>query len=271
MKSSSPLFLLLFFHIISFSQTELKIYELNVENGYIIYANNKESCPVSVEFNFNLKNLKSSKGEVNIFVIPAQTKKFEVTKLELIQNHKAYGFNYETTYTIGNHFLKETSSTFNYDLPFPTNKSYSILQGYDGEFSHQNKNALDFDMAIGSEILAIRDGVIIKVVDNNNRSCPTSSCSRFNNYIVIYHADGSFAEYAHIKYKGATVSKGQKIKKGDIIAYSGNTGWSSGPHLHLEVFMQNIHARKTLPVKFRINDGKNSFHLKKENTYLRSY
>jgi murein DD-endopeptidase MepM/ murein hydrolase activator NlpD len=271
MQNSFLFLVFLFITLTSFAQKGLKVYDEKTENGYVIYANNNEYCPVSVEFNFNLKNLKSSKNNQRIFVIPAQAKKFKVLELNIKEKNEAYGFNYNIAYNIGNHFLSENSKSFEYDLPFPTSKSYSIYQGYNGKFSHQNKNALDFDMPIGSKILAVRKGIIIKVVDKYNRSCPTSNCNRYNNFVTIYHEDGTFAEYTHIKYKGSAVKVGQKIEKGELIAYSGNVGWSTGPHLHLEIFTQNIKDRKTLPVKFRIDDGKKSVYLKEGTTYLRDY
>jgi len=271
MKEHVTLLLLLLSPISFFAQDGFRVYDEKTENGYIIYGENNEYCPVSVAFDFNLKNLKSSKKDQVIFVIPAQAKKFEITKLEIIKEQKGYGFNYKITYTLGNHFLAEDSFSFNYDLPFPKHKSYLIWQGYQGEFSHQNKNALDFNMPIGSEVLAIRDGTVIKVVDVNTKSCPTSNCKHYNNFITIYHEDGTFVEYTHIKHKGSAVKKGQKVKQGELIAYSGNTGWSTGPHLHLEVFTQTIDERKTLPVKFRIDDGEKSVFLKEDQEYLRSY
>lgn len=271
MKNFFLFLVFIFIYQTSCAQNGLKVYDEKTENGYVIYANNNEYCPVSVEFNFSLKNLKSSKDNQRIFVIPAQAKKFKVLELNIKKENEAYGFNYNIVYNIGNHFLSENSKPFEYDLPFPTSKSYSIYQGYNGKFSHQNKNALDFDMPIGSKVLAIRKGIIIKVVDKYNRSCPTSNCNRYNNFITVYHEDGTFAEYTHIKYKGSAVNVGQKIEKGELIAYSGNVGWSTGPHLHLEIFSQQIHQRLTLPVKFKINKGEDAVFLEEDKTYLRNY
>ncbi len=61
----------------------------------------------------------------------------------------------------------------------------------------------------------------------------SSSCANFANTVEILHSDGSVGLYMHLS-KG-TVSKGQKVSQGSVIGKSGNSGWSTGPHLHVQV------------------------------------
>ena len=60
------------------------------------------------------------------------------------------------------------------------------------------------------------------------------------NYIFIYHADGTVASYLHLKLKGVIVKEGQTVSQGQVIGYSGNTGYSDGPHLHFELWHNGL-------------------------------
>lgn len=126
-------------------------------------------------------------------------------------------------------------------------------------------------MPVGTKITAVRDGVIIKVVENNDRNCAQEECKKYNNSILIYHPDGTFAEYAHIKYNGSLVKVGDKIAQNQILGYSGNVGWSTGPHLHLAIFLQGINKRKTLKTKFKTDNGKAAEFLEEGADYSKNY
>jgi murein DD-endopeptidase MepM/ murein hydrolase activator NlpD len=55
------------------------------------------------------------------------------------------------------------------------------------------------------------------------------------NWVLIQHDDGTLAEYAHLQPNGVTVAIGQRVRRGDVLGLSGNTGFSSVPHLHFSV------------------------------------
>ncbi|WP_309997394.1 M23 family metallopeptidase [Chryseobacterium sp. 2987] len=54
------------------------------------------------------------------------------------------------------------------------------------------------------------------------------------------NSDGTFAQYYHLKENGVKVNLGDQVKKGDVIALSGNTGWCNGPHLHFVCYIPNL-------------------------------
>lgn len=100
-------------------------------------------------------------------------------------------------------------------------------------------NGMDFTGTIGTPIYATGNGKVIKVRKG----------SGYGKKIVIDHGFGYQTEYAHLSE--FNVKRGQKVKRGDIIGYLGNSGVSTGPHLHYEVH-KNGHAKD--PVNFYFND-----------------
>ncbi len=99
---------------------------------------------------------------------------------------------------------------------------------------------IDFAAAIGTPIYATADGVIDKV---------HVSFSGYGKMLEIDHGFGYRTRYAHMH--GFAVRQGQKVKRGDLIGYVGDTGLSTAPHLHYEVFVNGIHAN---PVHYFFND-----------------
>ena len=196
--------------------------------------------------------MKSSSGDHKIFVIPPESKKNLISELKMIQKGK-FGFSYKTKFNYGNPKAKMDTS-YVYGLPFKAIKTFNISQGYFGKRTHMTERALDFSLPIGTNIYAARDGVVIKVVDNNTKTCYRKECAKFNNEIIIYRNDGSFASYVHIDTNSSHVKTGEKVLKGQLIGQSGNIGWSSGPHLHFSAFVQKFERRQFYETKFKIYD-----------------
>tara|TARA_B110000263_G_scaffold95926_1_gene83828 strand:+ start:1061 stop:2032 length:972 start_codon:yes stop_codon:yes gene_type:complete len=99
---------------------------------------------------------------------------------------------------------------------------------------------MDFSAKTGTEIYATGDGVISKI---------RRSKRGYGNHVKINHGFGYETLYAHMsKY---IVKRGQKVKRGEVIGYVGNTGTSVAPHLHYEVHKDK---RRINPVNFYYND-----------------
>ena len=72
------------------------------------------------------------------------------------------------------------------------------------------------------------------------------------NFLFVLHSDGTIGAYLHFKHRGVVVKKGDQIKEGTLIGYSGNTGFSTGPHLHFDVRAPESGKKiRTFPVSFR--------------------
>lgn len=94
----------------------------------------------------------------------------------------------------------------------------------------------------GSDVLTTGDGIVEKVIESDKG---------YGNRIVIDHGNGYKTVYAHLSKFNVVV--GQKVKKYDVIASTGSTGLSTGPHLHYEILMKN---RPVDPYKYFYIDAK---------------
>jgi murein DD-endopeptidase MepM/ murein hydrolase activator NlpD len=74
--------------------------------------------------------------------------------------------------------------------------------------------------------------------------------------VKIYHSDGTFADYVHLRYGGVLVEVGEEVRAGDVIGLSGNTGYSTQPHLHFAVHQPTLFGSKTVPTLFYGEQGR---------------
>ena len=151
------------------------------------------------------------------------------------------------------------SHSCEYSLPYKQGDTRRTLQGFNGEFTHTPplQYGVDFKMPEGTEIFAARNGIVLDIKFDSTDSGKNISFLKKSNFIKILHSDRNISFYAHLKYKGVLVSKGQHVKEGQLIGYSGCTGFCDGAHLHFEVYMpaKNRHKRKSLRVNFITSKG----------------
>lgn len=152
------------------------------------------------------------------------------------------------------------SDSTTYFFPYPKSKSYKMIQGYNGSFSHSksdySKFALDFAMPIGDTVSAARDGVVVGVIEEYDIGGNSKKYRPFANFITLYHTDGTLTQYVHLKYKGALVNLGDSVKALDPIGISGNTGFTSTPHLHFNALKPIYRNNVGFPIKFHEIEGK---------------
>ncbi len=237
-------------------QEELELTELPLRNGGTeLYAQNNSYCPISMVLNLKTKiNIKTDQSLPHQLVIPADGEPHKVIRMEPKNTYKDSRYEYEFTYVLG-----DVNAVHNDDhvylLPYRPGTSAPIGQGYNGRYSHQGLYCLDFDMPEGTKVHAARGGTVISVKEDSNRGCKHAKCKGLSNYIVICHDDGTMANYIHLKQNGSMVKPGQRVEAGEMIGLSGNTGWSSGPHLHFEVFIQQLGRTKSIPTKFLVGNN----------------
>tara|TARA_Y100000739_G_scaffold66371_1_gene55520 strand:+ start:356 stop:1327 length:972 start_codon:yes stop_codon:yes gene_type:complete len=155
-----------------------------------------------------------------------QSKSFEEV-VDLAKNKSKMLASIPAIQPVANKDLKRMTSGYGYRI-HPIYKTRKMHYG------------MDFSAKTGTEIYATGDGVVSKV---------RRSKRGYGNYVKINHGFGYETLYAHMsKY---IVKKGQKVKRGEVIGYVGNTGISTAPHLHYEVRKDK---KKINPVNFYYND-----------------
>lgn len=259
--------------ILSFSQSKwnVRFYNELIGREYLIYADNEEEMPMSAKFKFTLKNMQSTLESDSIIVIPPKTKGFLVAKLSAVTPTLSNSFSYTNTYNFGNVLAKNHDDTYLYDLPYEKGKSHLVFQGYGGKLSHKNQLSLDFNLKIGDKIYAAREGKVVQTEEKHNSNCSTEGCAKFNNKIIILHSDGTLAEYLHLKQNGVEVNIGDDIMKGQFLGYSGNTGWSTGPHLHFAVFFNLLDGKRDyIKTKFKTSSSEGEI-LQENKIYTKNY
>jgi murein DD-endopeptidase MepM/ murein hydrolase activator NlpD len=150
--------------------------------------------------------------------------------------------------------IKDDTS-YIYSLPYETGNKHRVIQGYFGPFSHKERAALDFKMKRGTNVTAIRDGVVVRVKEDGDRGGWNSKYRPYGNNIVIQHPDGTRAGYWHLQHNGALVNVGDSVKQGQIIALSGKTGYTATPHLHLLVWTNNNGGWQQIATRFKTAKG----------------
>lgn len=151
----------------------------------------------------------------------------------------------------------QPDSSYIYSLPFSPKSKCLLIQAYNSKMSHTNELSLDFKMKKGSKICAAREGIVIAVKEDSDRGGLKNEYMNDGNHIIIQHNDGSTAMYWHLLKDGVLVNEGDTVTKGQLIGFSGNTGYTAFPHLHFQV--QDKNGR----------DVATRFHTKKGVKYLR--
>lgn len=145
-----------------------------------------------------------------------------------------------------------------YRLPYGNGVSFPIIQGYGAKPSHSGAErfTVDFGMPIGTPVHAARNGVVVRVEDSHAAGCSREECGWLANFVVVLHSDGTTGEYFHLQRASVRVRVGEQVGSGQWLARSGNTGFSTVPHLHFGVYRTGRDSRtESLAVRFQARGG----------------
>lgn len=210
----------------------------NMGTHHRVLARNNGPAPVAAKISIALSDGAASdrKWPATVTVPAGQT--LPVGNVYASVVGRGFRYNLSTTWLLGDIRASHTPGVA-YRLPFADGHLFTISQAAGGPITThtlpENAYAVDIAMPEGTLVVAARAGKVIKVESNYTQSGKVPELLDKANEVVILHEDGTMGRYAHLGPGRQLVQPGQQVKDGDAIGYSGSTGFSSGPHLHLAV------------------------------------
>jgi murein DD-endopeptidase MepM/ murein hydrolase activator NlpD len=140
-----------------------------------------------------------------------------------------------------------------YRVPFDVGSTYVISQAYPSRITHttpDSQYAVDIALPDGTPVYAAREGTVINARHDFFRGAAAPVMMDQANVIEILHDDGTIGVYAHLRWDSIRVRIGAHVVRAQYIADSGNTGFSSGPHLHFAVIRNAGTTDVSVPIQF---------------------
>ena len=241
------------------TQTGFRVVQERSADGVTLIMKSDYCVEFTVTLEATLTNMTSSRP-VPFTVDAAGRSSFVLARFKQADKSRSWRYNYYFRWEYGGR-RNSTENDADYAMPFGPGR-YVVMQGPRGTFSHfagsGSENAVDWDVPEGTIICAAREGRVVGVRDDSTVSGTDPKFKPLGNYIIIKHADGTFADYHHLQTDDAMVKIGDAVKVGQPIGLSGQTGFASKPHLHFMVF-QAIDGKKVLSLPFRLKTDHGTF------------
>ncbi|MDD0842424.1 peptidoglycan DD-metalloendopeptidase family protein [Pseudomonas sp. Gutcm_11s] len=214
--------------------------------GETLVLRNDLYAPVEIELSLDrLVNVSGAPDGPIRWVLPPRSH-IRLTTLAPLDPAQPMRYKPKLRYAMGDPRLQPL--LFRYPLPW-LGGPFKLTQGANGQYSHftrKGRYAMDIAMPEGTAIVASRSGVVVKT--ENHQSGRGNNPS--GNYVRILHDDGTMGVYLHLMRGSVAVREGEHIEAGRQIARSGNTGNSTGPHLHFVVQRNVGLALESIPFNF---------------------
>src|SRR5262245_12860596 len=214
----------------------VKIQGVRAGKGAVVRAQNEGPVPLSVVVTFDeLTNLESKVPVPIVAVVPPGT--HELTYLLPLEG-KSWGYKLRFRYRFGSYEAAHDPNTL-YRVPWLDGRTFIIGQAPGGKivthFSASSRYAVDIPMKEGTPVLAARSGVVFQTVASHEAGGTDEIYRSKANVVRVLHADGTIGNYVHLMHEGVAVKVGEQVEAGKLLGFAGNTGLSSGPHLHFAV------------------------------------
>ncbi len=214
--------------------------------GEILVLRNELFAPVEVELRIDQADNVSGAPDQPIRWVLAPRSSMRMATLAPADPSRPMRYKPKLRYAMGDPRVQPV--VYRYPLPWQGGP-FRLTQGANGRYSHftpKGRYALDIAMPEGTPIVAARPGMVVKI--ENDQSGRGNNPS--GNFVRILHDDGTMGVYLHLMRGSVQVREGQTVSIGERIARSGNTGNSTGPHLHF-VIQRNLGlALESIPFDF---------------------
>lgn len=221
-----------------------------------LYVVNQNQAPVEIRFALTQQDNVATPAIPEQWIVPAKG----TLKLAALQPRVAgtpMRYDYRLRWQLGDPGAAPIAG-FAYSPPLPAQGLFTVSQAFDGGLSHNtpgSRYAIDIGMPIGTGIRAARGGSVVSVQDRHGAGGNSVAYRSQTNSVYILHDDGTFGVYAHLRQGSALVRPGQRVQSGQIIAQSGNSGYSTAPHLHFAVLRNSGMRWESLPFKLATPAG----------------
>jgi hypothetical protein len=220
-------------------------FEMRWRDGRVIQtARNDFIVPVTIAWSVtDLDNLAADTATSGITVLPPAIEVGASGPTEVLATFTIYDGRREFYRYLDFHAQfgdpNATPDRYVYAIPFQAGGAHRIIQGMGGSFSHtgSNQHAVDFECPEGTPVVAARDGVVVALNAAATGHGTTNEWTSYalTNFVLVAHADGTIGQYMHLAPDGVDVHAGARVKRGQVLGRSGNTGYSTTPHLHFQV------------------------------------
>jgi len=241
------------------NDTGFRVIQEKSDDGVTLIMKSDYCTEYTVTLEGSLLNATASRP-VPFTVDAAGRSSFVLVRFKQTDKSRPWRYNYTYHWEYGGR-RDSTDNNADYAMPFKPGR-YVVMQGPRGTYSHfkgsGSENAVDWGVPEGTVVCAARAGRVVGVRSDSTFSGTDPKYKPLGNYVIIKHADGTFADYHHLKTGGALVKIGDEVTTGQPIGLSGATGFASKPHLHFMVF-QAIDGKRILSLPFRLKTDHGTF------------